>query len=118
MVIVRAHDSIKPTMIQRTLLRQSRALSSCIRSSPQVSLARAQFRPSNLSFAPSSRAFTSSRWLGAESEAKKEDGEAAAEEGKKAEEEDPVKKELEAKNKEIIDLKVCPLHHPSFDSMS
>lgn len=105
-------------MIQRTLLRQSRALSSCIQSSPRISLARPQFRPSKLSFAPSSRAFTSSRWLGAESEANKEEGDAAAEEGKKAEDGDPLKKELEAKNREIIDLKVCRLHHPSFFSMS
>jgi hypothetical protein len=44
--------------------------------------------------------------MGAEEGAKKE-GEAAAEEAKNGEEEDPVKKELEAKNKEIIDLKVC-----------
>jgi molecular chaperone GrpE len=105
-------------MIQRTLLRQSRALSSCIRSSPRASLVRQQLRPSNLSFAPSSRAFTSSRWLGAESEAKKEEGEAAAEGGKKAEEQDPLTTELEAKNREIIDLKVCHLRPASLDSMS
>ena len=99
-------------MIQRLLLRQSRLLSPCIRPSPRRALARPQSRPLNISFAPSSRAFTSSRWLRAESEAKKEDGEAAAEQEEKVEEDDPGKKELEVKNKEIIDLKVCRLHHP------
>ena len=43
--------------------------------------------------------------MGAEEGAKKEGD--AAEEGKNGEEEDPAKKELEAKNREIIDLKVC-----------
>jgi molecular chaperone GrpE len=103
-------------MIQRTLLRQSRALGPCTRSSPRTSLVRPQFRPSNISFAPTSRAFTSSKWLGAELQAKKEDGEAAAEEGKKGEDEDPMKKELEVKNREIIDLKVRNLH-PAFESL-
>lgn len=97
-------------MIQRILLRQSGALGSCIHRSPRTSLARSQFRRTNLSFSPSSRAFSASRWLGAESEAKKEEGEAATKEGENGEEKDPVKKELEAKNKEIIDLKVRRLH--------
>jgi hypothetical protein len=111
--IIQARDSIPTTMIQRTLLRQSKALGSCIRSSPRTSLARPQFRPANLSSAPSSRAFTSSRWLGAEEGAKKEEGEATAEEGNKGGEEDPVKKELEAKNREIIDLKVSFILSPN-----
>jgi molecular chaperone GrpE len=91
-------------MIQRTLLRQSRALGSCIRSSPRTSLARPQFRPAHLAFASPSRSFTVSRWQGAEEGAKKEED--AAKEEEKEVEEDPVKKELEAKNREIIDLKV------------
>ena len=92
-------------MIQRTLLRQSRALSSSIRSAPRVSLARPQFRPTPISFAQASRS-TASRWYSSEPEAKTAD---AAAEGKNgaAEAEDPVKKELEAKNKEIVELKVC-----------
>ena len=44
--------------------------------------------------------------MSAEEGAKKE-GEAPAEEGKNGEGEDPAKKELEVKNREIIDLKVC-----------
>jgi molecular chaperone GrpE len=52
------------------------------------------------------------RWYSTEPETKKAEGGAAAEpkiEEKSAEAEDPAKKELEAKNKEIIDLKVTPL---------
>ena len=96
-------------MIQRTLLRQSRALGSCVRSYPRASLARSQFRPAPLLFAPLSRSFTSSRWRGVEEGAKKDEenaAAAAAEAKEEAEAEDPAKVELEAKNKEIIDLKV------------
>jgi hypothetical protein len=106
-----------PTMIPRTLLRQTRAVSSSIRTIPGASLARPQFCQSNLSFAPASRPATS-RWYSTEPEIKKtEAGGAAAE--SKAEEKaagagDPAKKELEAKNKEIIDLKVTLLPLPSY----
>jgi len=91
-------------MIQRTLLRQSRALSSSIRSSPRASLARPQFRPSPAF--PTSQRIASSRWYSSEPEAKKE-GDAAEikAEGKTEGAEDAAKKELEAKNKEIVDLK-------------
>jgi molecular chaperone GrpE len=93
-------------MIQRTLLRQTRALSSSIRSAPRSSLTRSQFLPANRLAA---RPLASSRWYATEPEAKA-DGEAAAAEGKTEEKtEDPVKKELEAKDKEIIDLKVCAI---------
>jgi molecular chaperone GrpE len=98
-------------MIPRTLLRQTRAVSSSIRAAPRSSLARPQFRQSNLSFAPASRP-APSRWYSTEPETKKAEGDATAEpktEGKSGEAEDPAKKELEAKNKEIIDLKVMPL---------
>jgi len=87
-------------MIQRTLLRQSRALSSSIRSSPRSSLARPQFRPSYTPLSQASRQPSSSRWYSTEPEAKKD-----AEGEKKVDEVDPAKKELEAKNKEIVDLK-------------
>jgi len=98
-----ARDITNLVMIQRTLLRQTRALSSSIRSAPRASLARSQFLPANRLAA---RPLASSRWYATEPEAKK-DGE-AAEEGKAEEKtEDPVKKELEAKEKEIIELKVC-----------
>jgi len=94
-------------MIPRTLLKQSRAFSSSIRPVPRASLARPQFRPSQLSIAQTSRP-AAARCYSSESEAKKE-GEAPKEAEKPKEVEDPAKKELEAKNKEIVDLKVC--HH-------
>jgi molecular chaperone GrpE len=102
-------------MIQRTLLRHSRALASCRPAAPRSSLIRSQFRPANAAFAPLSRQVPATRFYATEPEAKAEGKAAAAEENVKengekngAEEaEDPVKKELEAKNKEIIDLKVC-----------
>jgi molecular chaperone GrpE len=95
-------------MIQRTLLRQTRALSSSIRSAPRAPLTRSQFLPANRLAA---RPLASSRWYATEPEAKN-DGEAAAAAEGKAEEktEDPVKKELEAKDKEIVDLKVRARH--------
>jgi molecular chaperone GrpE len=97
-------------MIQRTLLRQSRAWSSSIRSSPRSSLARPQFRPSYTPLSQALRQTTLSRWYSTEPEAKKDiDGE------KKADEVDPANNELEAKNKEIIELKVCAtLYIPPF----
>jgi len=99
-------------MIQRTLLRQSRALSSSLRTSPSSSLARPQFLRSPNTFARSSRQqLTASRWYSSEgSESKKEDAGAAEGDKKNGEAEDAVKKELESKDKEIIDLKVG--HHP------
>lgn len=58
------------------------------------------------------RPLASARWYATEPEAKKDD-EAAAAEGKVEEKsEDPVKKELEAKDREIIDLKVCVTPSP------
>ncbi|KAF4628126.1 hypothetical protein G7Y89_g10026 [Cudoniella acicularis] len=90
-------------MIQRTLLRQARALSSNVRSAPRTSLSRSQFLPVNRSL---TRPITSSRWYTTEPEAKKAEGEVSATtEGKNGESEDPVKKELEAKSKEITELK-------------
>ena len=92
------------TMIQRTLLRQSRALSSSIRTAPRTSLARPQFRPSQVAFVRPAAA----RWYSSEPEAKKDD----SAEKKSEEAVDPVKKELEAKNKEITELKVRHTHFP------
>lgn len=75
-------------------------------------MSRTQFRPGNAAFA-AARPLGASRFYATEPESKTEE---AATEGKekansaKAEAEDPAKKELEAKNKEIIDLKVCRHH--------
>lgn len=53
------------------------------------------------------RAQVSARWYASEADKSKESGDASAEaKDGKAAEEDPAKKELEAKNREIIDLKV------------
>lgn len=113
-----ARDTLHTTiMIQRTLLRQSRALSSSIRSTPPTSFLRLQFRPAATpaSLSRISRP-AAARWYSSEPDAKK-DGE-EVKPGEKAEAEDPAKKELEAKNKEIVELKVrchfpcCPTQLP------
>lgn len=93
-------------MIQRTLLRQSRVVGACIRSTPRTALVRPQFRIADVS-----RQIASSRSYATEPELKKAaEGEAAIggkEASETAQSEDPTKKELEAKNKEIVELKVC-----------
>jgi hypothetical protein len=80
-------------------------------SSPRSSLARPKFRVDNSAFAPKPRTFFASRCYATEpasQEAKSDSAGPADTDGKAAEAEtaDPVKTELEAKNKEIIDLKV------------
>jgi molecular chaperone GrpE len=93
-------------------------LSSNIRSIPRSSLARPQSRPSNLSFAPAASPATSN-WYSTEPETKQTERDAAAEaktDAKREEAENPVRKELEAKNREIIDLKV--LRHSTSTSIS
>ncbi|PQE32941.1 putative heat shock MGE1 precursor protein [Rutstroemia sp. NJR-2017a WRK4] len=99
-------------MIQRTLLRQSsRALSSSIRASASRQATRSQFRSNTPLIAQAaSRQFQGRRWYATEPEAKKDETEGEKKEGEeksdsKQEVEDPTKKELEAKNREIIDLK-------------
>jgi hypothetical protein len=104
-----SHAHIQQT---RTLLRQSRALSSSIRSTPKAPLARPQFQAASQNLAAFSRPVVS-RWYATEPEAKQAEGEAGKTETKPAEAEDPIKKELEAKNKEVLDLKVwSPLFSP------
>lgn len=86
-------------MIQRTLLRQARAVASRNQSVPRNLLTGSQFRTGNVAFAQAARPLAA-RFYATEPESKTD----AAENG--AQEADPLKKELEAKNKEIIDLKV------------
>ncbi|CZT06688.1 hypothetical protein WAI453_006031 [Rhynchosporium graminicola] len=89
-------------MIQRTLLRQTRVLSSSIRSAaPRTSLARPQFNPAPISLGISRQGAT--RCYSSEPEAEKDED--VKKDEKSTEAEDPLKKELEAKNKEILDLK-------------
>lgn len=93
-------------MNSRTLLRQSsRALSSSLRSSAARQPLRSQFH-NNTSLAAqvASRQFQGRRFYATEPEAKKDE---PAAEKKDAEVEDPSKKALEAKDKEILELKVC-----------
>lgn len=93
-------------MNSRALLRQSsRALSSSLRSSAARQQLRSQFHNNTpLAAQVASRQFQGRRFYATEPEAKKDEPEA---EKKEAEVEDPTKKALEAKDKEIIDLKVC-----------
>ncbi|KAG9233917.1 putative GrpE protein like protein, mitochondrial [Amylocarpus encephaloides] len=92
-------------MIQRTLLRQSRVLGSCIRSSQRAPLPRPQFQLMSQTLSAFSRPVASSRWYATEPEAKKDGAEGEKSEEKGGENGDSSKKDLEAKNKEIIDLK-------------
>jgi len=96
-------NTLDLTMIQRTLIRHTRALSSSIRSAPRTAISRPQFIPANRLPA---RPLASARWYATEPEAKKDSEPAAAEGKTEAKTEDPVKKELEVKEREIIDLKV------------
>lgn len=74
---------------------------------PISTLARTQFRVRETT-ASLSRPIAAARWYSTEPEPKKDAGASEAGQGAESESEavDPVKKELEAKNKEILDLKV------------
>ncbi|KAF2752881.1 GrpE-domain-containing protein [Pseudovirgaria hyperparasitica] len=85
-------------MIQRTLLRTSRVVRPSFR--PQVAL-----RTSSPSYLRATQPGVVSRWYSEASESKKEDNAKPAETETKTEPEDPVKKELEARNKEVVELK-------------
>ncbi|APA11847.1 hypothetical protein SS1G_05358 [Sclerotinia sclerotiorum 1980 UF-70] len=91
-------------MNSRILLRQSsRALSSTIRNPAARQPLRSQFHNNTpLAAQVVSRQFQGRRFYATEPEAKKDEPEA---EKKEAEVEDPTKKALEAKDKEILDLK-------------
>ncbi|KAI9640084.1 GrpE, mitochondrial [Ciborinia camelliae] len=90
-------------MNSRTLLRQSsRALSSSLRSPAARQPLRSKFHNNTpLSAQVASRQFQGRRFYATEPETKKDGPEAE----KETEVEDPAKKALEAKDKEIIDLK-------------
>jgi len=94
-------------MIQRTLFRQSRALGSCVRHYPRTLLARPEFRAENTAFAAIPRTVVASRFYATEPESRDAKADAPSTEGenKASEAEDPAKAELQAKNKEIVDLK-------------
>jgi hypothetical protein len=96
-----------PNMIQRTLLRQCRVAGPALRASSRTSLLRPQFRPNASPLSQSLRQGQAARWYATEPEAKNTaDGEAGSSQSEAAQAEDSHKKELEAKTKEIVDLKV------------
>lgn len=98
-------------MIQRTILRQCRVAGQVVRVSPRASLLRPQFRPHATPASQTLRQVTAARWYATEPELKNAaDGEAetaGSSQSETVKAEDSSKKELEAKNKEIVDLKVC-----------
>ena len=105
------------TMFQRTLLRQSRTLQSQFQTrsiSNTISTARRAQSPflSTSHIGPISR--LPRRWVSTDAEEKTlgENGKETSSEAPK-EEANPLQKEVEAKNKEIIDLKVCAKWFPS-----
>ncbi|MCJ1407982.1 Mitochondrial matrix cochaperone [Ptychographa xylographoides] len=103
-------------MIQRSLFRQSRAIGSKLSHTPSLQSARLYSPPTRIAPLPTSRAFAS-RWYSSGSDTTNppttnpatspaDSSETSASEAETVPEpEDPVKRELEAKNKEVIDLK-------------
>ncbi|KAG9249028.1 putative GrpE protein like protein, mitochondrial [Calycina marina] len=92
-------------MISRTVARQSRSLTSCLRTSSKPSLPHSQFNTATRIAPSSCRPISATRWYSSESE-KKSDGEQKTElKENEASVADPLKKELQAKDKEIIELK-------------
>ena len=87
-------------------------MSSSIRSTSKTPLARPQFQAARQKLTAFSRP-VASRWYATEPEAKQAEGDAEKKETKPAEAEDPVKKELEVKNKEVIELKVGCHYNPT-----
>ena len=93
-------------MIQRTLLRQSRAFYPKPRYTPTVSPIRSRIPPlrtRSLQPRTAIRYYTSTE---APKDAASSDATAAEAAQSEINDSDPVKKDLESKNKEIIDLKV------------
>lgn len=109
-------------MIQRSLLQQSRAISSHLRTRPIPLPSRFYSPPTRISPLAASRALTS-RWYSSETQPEPTTGESASITEQAVPEaetvpptEDPLKKEVETKNREIIDLKVL-LASPNLHSL-
>ena len=95
-------------MIQRGLLGQSRALCARTQYSPSVSLKRSPIPPLrilSLQGKIDSRYYSST---GTPGDGASPDGAAVETSQSQIEDTDPIRKDLEVRNKEIIDLKVCP----------
>jgi molecular chaperone GrpE len=99
-------------MIQRTFLTPFRVAGASIRIASRSIILRPQYRTNNASIVQRLRPIPAARWYATEPEQHKApEGESqiAGEAPKESMQvEDVAKKELEAKNKEIIDLKVRP----------
>jgi molecular chaperone GrpE len=97
-------------MIQRTFLTPFRVAGASIRILSRSTLLRPQYRASNTSIVQSLRPVTAARWYATEPEQRKApegESEITGEAQKDSvQADDAAKKELEAKNKEIIELKV------------
>ena len=100
-------------MIQRSLLRQSRVAGRRLQAQSRTPLSRFHFPPIRISQQPLGR--IPQRWQSTTTTAAETSNDAnteasTSEAAPKAEtqEEDPLKKELDAKNREVIDLKVRP----------
>lgn len=99
-------------MLRQALFTNARAVRSAIPAASRTAFALgAQAQQAARPAVFASLPVRTARWYSSENGkdgAEKKDGEAAkAEEGKKEEVEDPLKKKLEAKEKEVVDLKVC-----------
>lgn len=102
-------------MIQRSLLRQSRALCSCPCLSSKSPISRSYLNTFKRSSSQTRRAALRYYSTSTEAENKVSPEASNAESSRvEAEDEDPSKKELDSKNREIIELKVCPPPAPSF----
>jgi len=100
-------------MIQRTFLTPFRAAGASIRIASRSTILRPQYRTNNSSIVQRLRPISAARWYATEPEqhkAPEEESQIAGEAPKESiQVDDAAKKELEAKNKEIIELKVS--HH-------
>lgn len=106
-----------PAMIRRAFLTQFRVAGASLRSLPKSSLLWPRIQTGNASIVHRLRPVTTTRWYATEPEqGRVAEGEAETPgetlpDSSRAD--DAVKQELEAKNKEIIDLKVCRLPYIS-----
>jgi hypothetical protein len=96
-------------MFKRSLFRQQRAVAQSLsRTAQSQRSACSSFAPTPLRSSPAIRQYTGRRWQSTEAEKNADEPAKTADDAAKTEE-DPIKKELEAKSKEVVDLKVCCL---------
>ncbi len=109
------------TMIQRSLFRQSRQVSSRLRCSSNLSPSTSYFTSLRITPPPLRQRIALRCYSTATEEKPSANSEASPAEQSQPgikEEEDPAKKKLDAKHKEVIELKVSPPPHPPFQKAS